>query len=67
MPAREEDAYVHEWKLGDMVVWDNFRTMHSAYGHLKKYPRVMNSLQISSTMKLGHMLREGSYRAAAMT
>lgn len=28
----ERQAYVHEWKPGDMVLWDNWRILHSARG-----------------------------------
>ncbi|WP_242128704.1 TauD/TfdA family dioxygenase [Sphingobium sp. Sx8-8] len=26
------DVYLHDWEMGDMVLWDNWRTLHSATG-----------------------------------
>jgi taurine dioxygenase len=60
--TREENAYVHDWAPGDVVAWDNWRMLHRAFGHRKRYPRVMNSLQLKSDMKLGQVEKE---RAAA--
>lgn len=52
--CREEHAYIHKWEPGDVVLWDNWRTLHSAFGHLKRYPRRMHRTTLRSTMKLGH-------------
>ena len=30
--TRPEFAYLHQWQTGDMVLWDNWRFMHSARG-----------------------------------
>lgn len=32
----------HDWQSGDLVVWDNWRTMHVATGHARRYRRVMH-------------------------
>ena len=56
--TREEEAYVHDWAPGDVVAWDNWRMIHRAYGHPKRHPRVMNSLQLKSTMKLGRIVTD---------
>jgi taurine dioxygenase len=61
----DENAYVHQWRPGDVVVWDNWRMLHRAYGHAKRYPRVMNSLPIRGTMRLGRIVKEGSEAAQA--
>jgi taurine dioxygenase len=29
-------------RLGDLIVWDNWRTMHIATGHKRRYARVMH-------------------------
>ncbi len=57
LPARESDAllrelldfatqtrfsYFHSWRLGDLIVWDNWRTMHIATGHKRRHVRVMH-------------------------
>lgn len=49
----EGEAYVHEWQPDDVVLWDNWRTMHRAYGHLKRYPRLMHRTTLCSELKLG--------------
>jgi taurine dioxygenase len=54
--CREEHAYIHKWEPGDVVLWDNWRTLHSALGHLKRYPRKMHRTTLRSTMKLGEWL-----------
>lgn len=54
--CREEHAYIHHWEPGDVVLWDNWRTLHSALGHLKRYPRKMQRTTLRSTMKLGQWL-----------
>jgi taurine dioxygenase len=51
--CREEEAYVHHWQVGDVVLWDNWRTQHRAYGHRKRFPRLMHRTTLSSEMKLG--------------
>ncbi len=54
--CREEHAYIHHWEPGDVVLWDNWRTLHSALGHLKRYPRYMQRTTLKSWMKLGEWL-----------
>jgi len=34
--------YLHEWQVGDLVFWDNWRTMHRATGHKRKHSRRMH-------------------------
>jgi taurine dioxygenase len=51
--CNEDEAYVHKWEEGDVVLWDNWRTMHRAYGHLKRYPRMMHRTTLKSEMRLG--------------
>lgn len=66
--TREERAYVHVWEAGDLVLWDNWRTIHRAYGHRKRYPRMMERTTIRSTMTLGQRVDEAGpliRRAAA--
>jgi taurine dioxygenase len=49
----EDYAYVHSWQADDVVLWDNWRTMHRAYGHQKRYPRLMHRTTLCSELKLG--------------
>lgn len=39
--TQERFAYFHHWQVGDLVIWDNWRTMHTATGHKKRYRRHM--------------------------
>jgi len=32
-------SYVHEWKQGDLVIWDNTRVMHASLGGYESQPR----------------------------
>lgn len=34
-------TYFHRWQVGDLVVWDNWRTMHAATGHKRRHGRRM--------------------------
>jgi taurine dioxygenase len=52
----ESCIFRHHWEAGDVVVWDNWRTMHRAYGHPQKYPRVMRRTALKSDMRLGRWL-----------
>lgn len=40
--TRQEFVYLHDWEAGDLIVWDNARTMHRATGHKKKHARRMH-------------------------
>ena len=40
--TEERFVYWHHWQLDDLVIWNNYRTLHCATGHKKKYPRTMN-------------------------
>jgi taurine dioxygenase len=54
--TREEEAYLHEWEPGDLVAWDNLRAIHRAYGHAKRYPRLVHSLALKPELTLGRLL-----------
>ncbi len=71
LPARESDAlvadledfalqdrfvYLHEWQVGDLVFWDNWRTMHRAIGHKRKHTRRMHR----TTLAPGRIAREAA-------
>lgn len=58
--TREEDAYIHEWEPGDLVAWDNLRAIHRAFGHAKRYPRVMHSAALKGDMTLGREVANGA-------
>lgn len=39
--TRQQFVHVHQWRVGDVVIWDNWRTMHTALGHKKRHRRHM--------------------------
>lgn len=41
-----EFAYTHEWRRGDVLMWDNWRCMHMAYGTCKGMTRKMHRTTI---------------------
>lgn len=43
----EPRAYVHEWKKGDMVLWDNWRVLHRAEGIPERFTRHMQRTTIA--------------------
>ncbi len=44
--TREEFCYRHQWKLGDMVVWDNTGTMHRALPYDHTSGRLMHRTKL---------------------
>jgi len=55
--------YWHEWKLTDMVAWDNWRFIHTAGGHDPSYSRTVHRTTITGDYGLGAL--EGSARQSA--
>lgn len=51
--TQDQFAYVHDWAVGDLVVWDNRRTMHRAFGYKKKFQRVMHRTTLKGDFVLG--------------
>jgi taurine dioxygenase len=51
-----ELAYFHDWKQDDMVLWDNWRTLHCATGVPPEETRVMERTTISGDYALGRPL-----------
>jgi taurine dioxygenase len=50
---RTIEPYHHEWKLTDMLIWDNWRMLHQACGCDPKYDRVMHRTTIKGDYGLG--------------
>lgn len=40
-------VYWHDWQPDDLVIWNNYRTLHSAAGHKNRYVRTMNRTTIT--------------------
>ena len=50
--ADERFAYVHVWQPNDLVIWDNWQSIHKGYGHKKKYRRVMHRTTLKGDRRL---------------
>ena len=53
---KSEFTYFHEWKQGDMVLWDNWRAMHCTTGTAPGVRRVINRTTIEGDVTLGRVL-----------
>lgn len=51
--------YVHRWKPTDMIIWDNWRMLHSVSGHDPKLPRRMQRTTIAGDYGLGYFENGG--------
>ena len=51
--TRPEFVYSHEWRIGDLVIWDNRCTMHRGRPHADSHPRDLRratTLDVRSTL-----------------
>lgn len=55
---KEEFHYFHEWRQGDMVLWDNWRAMHCATGTRPGVERVIHRTTIAGEETLGRVVGE---------
>ncbi|MEO6092654.1 MAG: TauD/TfdA family dioxygenase [Novosphingobium sp.] len=46
-------SYFHEWKLTDMLIWDNWRVLHAVTGHDPRHGRRMQRTTIKGDYGLG--------------
>jgi taurine dioxygenase len=51
--AANPRAYYHQWKLGQMLTWDNWRVIHCVTGTDPKYDRRMHRTTIKGDYGLG--------------
>jgi taurine dioxygenase len=51
-------AYFHDWQENDLVLWDNWRTLHCAEGVPEDYVREMQRTTIVGDYALGRRLSE---------
>jgi taurine dioxygenase len=49
-------SYIHEWEVGDMVLWDNWRTMHTALGTPPGQDRVVHRTTLRGHHATGRLL-----------
>ncbi len=57
---KPEFHYFHQWQVGDMVLWDNWRAMHCTTGTKPGVHRLINRTTIEGGITLGRQLQEAS-------
>jgi taurine dioxygenase len=50
--------YIHEWENDDIMLWDNRRTMHCAFGHPLDQVRIVQRSTIRGTVAMGRVIAE---------
>lgn len=55
------DAYFHDWTVGDLVAWDNWRMLHQAEGCLESETRLMHRTSIAGVEDRSDVHRELSH------
>jgi alpha-ketoglutarate-dependent 2,4-dichlorophenoxyacetate dioxygenase len=55
--TRPEFVYSHQWRVGDLVIWDNRSTMHRGRPHDETQPR---DLRRATTLDVGSTLDEAA-------
>ncbi|MGH7047201.1 MAG: TauD/TfdA dioxygenase family protein [Stellaceae bacterium] len=55
--TRPEFVYSHQWRVGDLVIWDNRSTMHRGRPHDDRFPR---DLRRATTLETGSTLDEAA-------
>jgi len=53
--SRVMKPYFHKWSLDQMIVWDNWRFIHSVQGYDPKYPRKARRTTIQGDYGLGRL------------
>jgi taurine dioxygenase len=55
----ETYAYYHDWRIDDVVMWDNWRMLHSATGHPPEEERWVESVTIAGDYGYGRQAGAG--------
>lgn len=53
---RPEFQYVHEWTNNDVMLWDNRRTQHMAFGYPVNEIRIGHRTTLRGTVKMGRII-----------
>ena len=53
---KDEYRYLHDWEQNDIVLWDNLRTWHCAYGIYPGVKRLAQRTTIKNEGKRGREL-----------
>lgn len=43
---KPENIYIHEWKKGDLIIWDNLMSLHKGHGDYGDQPRLLYKTQV---------------------
>jgi taurine dioxygenase len=57
--AAKVQPYFHQWRHTDMLIWDNWRMLHSVSGHPPQYQRRMQRTTIKGDYGLGYFENNG--------
>lgn len=49
-------SYVHKWQPNDMVLWDNLRSMHRAFGNPPDASRLVHRTTLKSDVAMGRLM-----------
>ncbi len=52
----EQFSYFHDWQAGDLLVFDNYRMLHSVKGVPPQYERLLHSVVLRGDVKTGREL-----------
>lgn len=53
--TQDRFVYWHQWQQDDLVVWNNYRTLHAAAGHKQKHARTMHRATLAGEAVLGRI------------
>ena len=59
----EASAYIHNWKLSDMLIWDNWRMLHRVTGCTPPHPRSIYRTTIKGDYGLGRFEKNDTGRS----
>jgi taurine dioxygenase len=55
----DQFSYFHDWQAGDLLVFDNYRMLHSVKGVPPQYERLLHSVVLRGDVKTGRELAAG--------
>jgi len=53
--TKADYAYFHQWRTDDLLIWDNWRTLHAAEGVPPQYARRMQRTSLKGDYGLGRV------------
>jgi taurine dioxygenase len=64
--TQDRFAYRHRWQVGDLMIWDNWQTMHSVTPFLSRFRRRMHRVTLAGTVTTGRYLDDGAAPSGTM-